>query len=110
MIVSEEQVQAAFDYLILDPHPLAVFTFKLMRAENKTRELHAQLYRASNQETVAAKEAEIRCNEEYQKAVAEEIKLAFHVENHKSKKYGASKALEIWEQEGHNARAAEKIR
>lgn len=110
MIVSEDNVQKALTYLAHDPHPLAEAKFRLMQAENKTRETYSQLYLDSNQTTVDAKKASVECHPEYQRAREIEAECVFEVERHKSRSNAAATLIETWRTENANARAAERIR
>lgn len=110
MIVSEDNVSKALTYLAADPHPLAEAKFRLMQAENKTRETFAELFLASNQTTIDAKKASVEAHPEYQRVKEMENECAFEVERHKSRTAAATMLLEIFRTEAANVRAAERIR
>lgn len=110
MIVSEDNVTKALQYLAHDPHPLAEAKFRLTEAENKTRETWAELFLSSNQTTVDAKKASVEKHPLYLDRKAKEAECAFDVERHKSRSNAAATLIECWRTENANARAAERIR
>lgn len=110
MIVSENNVQRALEYLAQDPHPLAEAKFRLMRAENATKETFAELFLASNQTTVEAKKCSVECHPDYQRVKEMEAEAVFELERHKSRSNAAATLIETWRTENANARAAERVR
>ena len=110
MIVSDDNVSKALQYLAHDPHPLAEAKFRLTQAENKTRETFAELYLASNQTTIDAKKSSVECHPDYQRALTEEAEAIFELERHKSRSKAAETIIDTWRTENANARAAERVR
>ncbi len=110
MIVSEDNVQKALTYLAADPHPLAEAKFRLLQAENKTRETYAELFLASNKTTIDAKKASVEGHPEYQRIKEMEAECVFEMERHRSRMKAAEMLIEIFRTEAANVRAAERIR
>lgn len=110
MIVTEDNITKALQYLAHDPHPLAEAKFRLTQAENKTRETYSELFLGSNQTTVDAKKASVEVHADYQRALSAEAECSFDVERHKSRSNAAAMLVEVWRTENANARAAERIR
>ena len=109
MIVSDDTVSKALQYLAEDPHPIALARKELTDAENEKDRLYAQAY--------AEKEGSVRdreqsCERELQviearKAIADCLGV---LERHRSRVRAAEMIIEVWRSENANARAAERVR
>ena len=109
MIVSDNNVQSALEYLAIDPHPLALARKDMTDAENKSKETHARLY-LKYEGTIAEREARSTCNPEYMEAKSAEGESIMEFERHKARKNAAEMLIEVWRTENANIRAAERIR
>ncbi len=108
MIVSEDQVSAALNYLA-DAETAAQATYEQTVAENKAKEAFARLY-LSYTGTISEREHRATCNPEY--AEAREIVAVTTKEVKRHERLAASSKMvcEIFRTENANARAAEKVR
>ena len=109
MIIDDDKVQAALDYLNADPHPLALARKDLADAEIERDRVYAILFLGSKG-NIRERECQAEACTEYvdtAKLVAEAI---FKVENEKARQVGAQMLLECWRTEQSNIRALEKIR
>jgi hypothetical protein len=109
MIVSDDDVSAALQYLSIDPHPKALAIKDLMVAENARKAAYAEaLLKADG--SVDARKAEAELDQTHQKALRTEAEETMEVERHKARVIAADRLLEIYRTENANARAAERIR
>lgn len=109
MIVTDDQVSAALEYLAIEPHPLAAAKYDLTAAENERAVTGANLFMGV-QGSVEARKAQVELDPDYRKAKAEENTAAMEVENQKVKYDRAKLVIELWRTESANVRAAERIR
>lgn len=109
MIVTEDQVSAALNYLG-DAALAGEIRYRTTMAENKVKETWARLFLSWNSGPVAEREAKATAHPEYQEAQAVLAANLRDLERHKSKSRSAEMLLEVWRTENANARAAERIR
>ena len=109
MIVNQERVELALDYLNLDPHPLALARKDVTDAENRARQSFARAF-LSAEGSVESRKATAELSSEYRQAKAEESDAMLDLEKHRARIKGAEMLLEVWRTENANARAAERIR
>lgn len=110
MIVSEKNVSEALIYLAQDPHPLALARKDVTDAETNTKTVYARLLITSKQTSVATKEAEALQDPCYLEAKANESTAILDFERHRARMKAAEMLISVWQSEGANARAAEKVR
>ena len=109
MIVTENNISAALEYLAIDPHPVALAKKNVTDSENKCKELFAKSFLTADG-SVAAKEATATCNPDYIAAKAAEANDILDLERHKARSRAAEMLIEVWRSENANARAAERVR
>lgn len=109
MIVTEQRVELALDYLNLDPHPLALARKDVTDAENRVRQEFAHAF-LSAEGSVEARKAQAELASGHMQAKAEESDAILELEKHRARIKGAEMLLEIFRTENANARAAERIR
>jgi DNA topoisomerase VI subunit B len=109
MIVHDDDVSAALQYLSVDPHPKALAIKDLMVAENARKAAYAEAFLKA-EGSVEARKAEAELDQTHQKALRIEAEETFELERHKSRVTAADKLLSIFQTEHANARAAERIR
>lgn len=110
MIVKDDMVSAALNYLAQEPHPVAVARKLLTDAENRRKRLFAELYREQNGGTVRDREVAVEVNEDYQVALMEESEASQEYEAARAKIRSSEMICDIWRSENANARAAERVR
>lgn len=109
MIVSEDTVHKALQYLAEDPHPLALAKKDLRDAENRRDEIYAELFlRAEG--AVATKDAIVKSDRVYADAMNQVAQAEMEEQRHKSRIHAADMLIEVWRSEQANARTAEKVR
>jgi hypothetical protein len=109
MIVSDNHVQIALEYLAIDPHPIALARKDTVDAENKSKAVFARLYLAADG-SVATREAIATASPEYESAKAAEAEAILELECQRAKSRSAEMLIECWRSESANIRAAEKMR
>jgi hypothetical protein len=109
MIVSDDDVKAALEYLAQDPHPLALAVKDMMDAENARKAAHSKAFLAAKG-SVEARKAEAELDEAHQRALRLEAEETMEFRRHKERQFAADKLLSIYQTENANARAAERIR
>lgn len=109
MIVSDNNIQTALEYLAIDPHPLAIARKEVTDAENQAKQIYARSFLAAVG-SVEAKKATAEVNAEYIEAKAQEAGAIQELERHKSRARAAEMLIEVWRSENANARAAERVR
>jgi hypothetical protein len=109
MIVSEDTVSKALQYLAEDPHPIATARYDLTIAENLREETFARLYLLT-EGTVNERESQVEMDESYQHAKGQEAKAAMQLERHRARTRAAEMLIETWRSENANIRAAERVR
>ena len=110
MIVSEKNVSDALSYLADDPHPVAEARHRLTVAETNAKTIYSRLILASSCSTVATKEAEAMQDVDYLQAKSEEASALLDLERHKARVKAADMLISVWQSEGANIRAAERVR
>lgn len=109
MIVSDDDVSAALQYLSADPHPIALALKDATDAENQRRAKFAELYEHATG-TVKDRECAIERDVSYQVWLSKESDALMELERHKARIRAAENLLKIYQTENANARAAERIR
>ncbi len=109
MIVSDNNVQTALEYLAIDPHPMALARKDVVDAENKAKQVYCRAFLAADG-SVAAKDATATIDAEHVSAKADEAQAILELERHKARTKAAEMLLAIFQTESANARAAERVR
>lgn len=109
MIVTEQNVSAALEYLNDDPHPVAFARKAVTDAENETKQIFARCFLAADG-SVDARKAQAEINADYIAAKAVESQAIYMLERSKARAKSAEMIIEVWRSENANARAAERIR
>lgn len=110
MIVTEDDVSKALDYLGQDPHPLALARKDMADAENASKAAFARAFLASKGSSADARKMDAEIDPEYVTAKACEGTAIMDLERHRARVKSAEMICEIWRTEQANVRAAEKIR
>jgi hypothetical protein len=97
MIVSDDTVSKALQYLADDPHPIALARKELTDAENEKDRIYAEAYAEANQGSI--RDREMACERRTEV-----------IERHKARTNAAGMVIEVWRSENANARAAERVR
>jgi hypothetical protein len=109
MIVSDDTVSKALQYLADDPHPIALARKELTDAENEKDRLYAEAYReqeGSVRDREQGCERRIPIIEARQRIAA----ATGDLERHRARVRAAEMIIEVWRSENANARAAERVR
>ena len=109
MIVTDNHVQTALEYLAIDPHPIALARKDTVDAANKCKAIFARLYLAADG-SVATREAIATASTEYTTAKDQEAEAILELECQRAKSRSAEMLIECWRSESANIRAAEKMR
>lgn len=110
MIVTDHNVEEALRYLAIDPHPIALARKDVEDAEANTKTVYSRLVLASSEGSDKRREADALQNPDYLQAKENETSAIFDFERHKQRKNAAEMLISVWQSEGANARAAEKVR
>ena len=109
MIVTEDNIHKALQYLAEDPHPLALARKDTTNAENKAKQIYASAFLAANG-SVAAKEATATIDPAHIAAKEEEAEAIKELERHRARARAAEMLIDVWRSENANARVAERVR
>lgn len=109
MIVTDDQVMTALAYLN-DDEIAAQTRFNATKTENDAKVTFARLYLSYNSGPVAEREARATCNPEYMEAKDREAEAERDLERHRAQIRNAEMIISVWQSEGANARAAERVR
>jgi hypothetical protein len=109
MIVSDDTVSKAVQYLAEDPHPLARAQTAVMFAEKAREEAFAKLYLAA-EGTRDERTSRVMLDAVFQAAKTAEIDATFEETRHKRRVEAAKEIIEVWRTQNANARAAERVR
>jgi hypothetical protein len=110
MIVTENNVHSALEYLAADPHPVAEARHKLTVAENNAKTIYSRLFLSSKEGSDKRREADVLQNVDYLQAQSVVAEAIFEHERHRQRVNAADKLIAVWQSENANARAAERVR
>jgi hypothetical protein len=110
MIITDDDVQAALDYLNQDPHPHAVASFKVADCKNKRDKVYASLWPRAKGDTVKDRECWVEGQPAYQEARHTEAEAIGELANQKAKQVWADKITDLYQTVSANTRYAERIR
>lgn len=108
-LVPDSAVQAALEYLGIEPHPAAVTRANVTRAENLRKKAFATEFlnaKGNNEERKAA--AEI--SPVYEAAKTNEEKAIEEFRDHEQRVKRAEMVIDLWRTVQSNIRAAERVR
>lgn len=109
MIVDENKVAIALEYLGTDPAPIALARKDLTKAENKCKRIYSKAYLAAKG-TIDERKAHAELDGEYQAAQDEYAEIVGQLENARAMRESGKMLIETWMEESRNIRAAERIR
>lgn len=109
MIVTDDKLSAALDYLNADPHPLAAARARLFNAENDCKECWSRAFLAA-EGSVEARKAAAELNQTHLAAKERHAAALEELENQKRLCIGAEMLIEAWRTEQSNIRHAERVR
>ena len=109
MIVTENHVSDALDYLNIDPHPVALARKDCTDSENRRKECYARAFLAA-QGNIEERKAHAETDPACVVSKKEESQDILQLERHRAKVRGAEMLIDCWRTEQSNIRAAEKIR
>ena len=105
MIVTDEEVEKALDYLRDSAPKLATAKAAAVRCERVLKTTKALAMKASGETSAAAQEREALCSLQYENAVNEEFMAVEHYETIKALRDAASMKIEAWRTASSNYRA-----
>lgn len=108
-VVKDKHVEAALDYFNSQPHPSATAKYNSLVTETAAKAAYAKAFLEASG-TVRERECIAELDPAYQAAKAAEADAAFEEADQKAKTKRAEKIIDVWQSEGANARAAERVR
>ena len=109
MIVSEDTVHKALQYLADDPHPIALARKDLTDAENRYEQIRAAVY-LEQAGTVDERKSSCEIDGRVGDAKAAVAEAALALDRHRARVRAAEMLIEVWRSENANIRAAERVR
>ena len=109
LLVSDQFVQAAFDWLKDNSASAAKAKADRIRSEYRTKQVRAEMFLSFDEGTVAEKEAKALASEEYNVAVEAEARAVELDEYHRNQRSKAEAIIEAWRSEQANMRAMTKV-
>lgn len=109
MIVADDTVSKALQYLSDDPHPIAAARHAMTVAENSSKERYAEAMLAADG-AVEIRKAKAETDTHYQGSRANEAEAIREFERHRARVKAAEMIIEVWRSENANIRAAERVR
>ena len=109
MIVNDDTVSKALQYLSEDPHPLALAQKSVLFAEKAKDEAFAVLFLAA-EGTKDERKCAAEIDPLFKTARQTEIDAQTELARHKRRAEAAEKIISVWQTENANARAAERVR
>lgn len=109
MIVNDDTVSKALQYLAIDPHPIALAKKDMVDAENEREAWFAARFRLE-QGSIRERECAVEASEVFAKLKSKESDAAMEFERHRARVRSAEMIIEVWRSEQANVRAAERVR
>ncbi len=109
MIIDDEKISTALEYLNEYPHPGAIARKQLRTAEISRDKLFASLFLKTTG-NVKERECQVTVEPEYTAACKTVIEFESAVERERARVKGAEMLIEVWRSEQANTRAAERVR
>lgn len=109
MIVSEDTVHKALQYLAEDPHPVALARKDLTDAENRYERTRARVYLESSG-TVDERKSTCEVDDRVGAAKKAVATATLDLDRHRARVRAAEMLIEVWRSENANIRAAERVR
>lgn len=110
MIVSDESIEAALDYLAQDPHPSATALWQAIKAKLDREALFADLFAVAEGKSIDAKKCWVERQAEYQEAKQLEAGCQYEVARHKARTEWADTVTRLYQTAKADARASERVR
>lgn len=95
-LLTESQVQAAFDYLSESGDDIGAARAMVIRTEYKVKRVYARLYRQAPESTIDAKKAWVVCQGEYEEACEAHAQAEGRWETLRDERNKAQLILECW--------------
>lgn len=108
MLITEQMVQAAFDWLRENATTAAAAKAARIRAEHNTKRVKAKQFLAS-EGTVSEREHRALASKEYDRAVDDECQAVEADEFHRNQRNKAEAIIDAWRTEQSNYRAMGKV-
>ena len=108
-IVSEEAIQAAFDYLNEQGAKAAQAKADIIIAEFRRKRVRAQLILASKQTTAVMREADAESHPDYWEACQQEAEAAQAMYWHQHQRVRSDAIIEAWRTEQSNSRSLSRV-
>jgi hypothetical protein len=105
MVVSDEQVERALDYLRSSVDEIADAKYRLVKAEGMKDHTEAVVASASTAKAADARKMEARANKLYADAIEEKAEASRLYERLKAKREAASAFIEAWRSSSANYRS-----
>ena len=110
MVVTDDQVQTALEYLSADPPPLAEAQFRLAKAENACERRAAEVIENQPEKmAMERRKARVRLDNEWGDLRYHQEQAAFDVVTEKERIRGAEAIIAVWRTQNANARVAERV-
>lgn len=106
-MIDTEKIEVSLAILTDDAEAQALY--RKMKAEHRAEELKAKAFLAATG-PIEERKAKAILDPDYQGALANLAAASGKHRKTQNDRDGAKYIIEVWEQEGHNARAAEKLR
>lgn len=106
-MIDDAKIEVSLAVLADDAEARALYL--KMKAEHKAEELRARAFLAA-QGPIEERKAKAILDPEYQTALHKLAETSGKHRKAQNDRDGAKYIIEVWEQEGHNARAAERVR
>lgn len=110
MIVNDDTVSKALQYLAEDPHPIALAKKDVTDAENGAKGAYARAFLESKGSSADARKADAEVSAHYFVAKDKEAEAILSFERHRARVKAAEMIIEVWRSEQANVRAAERVR
>ena len=109
-LIPDSAVQAALEYLAIDPHPVAVTRADVTRAENIRKSTYATAFLNAQGKNIDEKKALAETSPEVEAAKKYEADAILHFRAEEARTNNAQLICELWRSIQANVRAAERVR
>lgn len=109
MGISAKQVDAALEYLVIDPHPSVVAEYELEKAIKHRKDEYAKCYLQSSG-TVGERESTAQLAPAYSDACDKETEARLESRRHEKKVEDCKTIISLYQTVSKNVRATEQLR
>lgn len=109
MLISEQTIEAAFDWLKINSGPAAAAKAERIRAEYNTKQTKGRLYLQSEESSVAARDAWALNHPDFAAAVEREAQAVEADEFHRNQRSKAEAIIDAWRTQSSNERVLAKV-